>query len=230
MKSLITTIALAVTCLGIANVSTQGRTAGESATVPSPQTQAVIFQTEKLSDKTRAQLKEQLAGIVKKILAAAASKDGASIKNLISDQYRDIWEKTLKYANSKHPKAHYTINLIARDFADYKLLSIDKVIIAKDVAFVQAKITYRSQPLAEIVQEEKGVTAKSDQDEFTNFWNNFGGVACATIQQKGGAGIATYYFVLQKGVWRLHLTYLSERPFPPAYLKEVVDEMETLVE
>jgi hypothetical protein len=160
---------------------------------------------------------------VKGVVTAAGKGDGKTIAGLVSQEYRETLEDF-----SQNAEPHVSVDkAILANFDYYTILAIDKVIVDKDVAFVQAKIVYRPDKLRDIIEEEKD--NKDTEDNGSGNWTNFGGTACSSKWEEAGFGLATYYLVMQNGAWRLHFTYFSLKPIPPEQLEVLTTRMRTLV-
>jgi hypothetical protein len=113
------------------------------------------------------------------------------------------------------------------DFNTYSITGIDRVIVDTNIAFVEAKITYHPDKLADVIADEKD-NAGNNVDGAS--WGDMGGSSSSAKYEKGGAGLATYYMVLQKGAWKIHETYFSLEPMTDNELRRVGESMKTLVQ
>ncbi|MEI7959140.1 MAG: ankyrin repeat domain-containing protein [Verrucomicrobiota bacterium] len=142
--------------------------------------------TPPMGDQAQAELKRKLSDIVKSVVTAAAKGNGKIIAGLISQEYRgeDF---------SKNLEPHISVDKgILADFDYYNLIEIEKVILDKDIAFVQAKIAYRPDKLAEIIQDEKEAAGT---EEHGTSWTSFGGTSSSNKCEEAGVGLATYYTI-----------------------------------
>jgi hypothetical protein len=167
-------------------------------------------------------LDAQLSDLVKQVVVAANAGKGKIVLDAISQQYRDAGEKVIK-AFGAGKTMDQTIVL---DFNTYSINGIDRVIVDKDIAYVEAKITYHPEALPDVVQDEKD-NASNEPDG--DLWASMGGDSSANTREKGGVGLATYYLVMQKGAWKIHSTYFSLEPMTASELDKVSKNMKTLV-
>ncbi len=178
--------------------------------------------TQPMGELAQAELKGKLSDIVKKVVAAAAKGDGKIVVGLVSQESKETLE-----ALSKNLEPHISIDKSAlAGFGYYTILGIEKVIIDQDVAFVEAKIAYRPDKLADIIQDEKEAAGTEEQG---TVWTSFGGTSSSNKCEEAGTGLATYYLVLQKGAWKVHFTYFSLKPMSQGDLKTITASMKTLV-
>jgi hypothetical protein len=197
----------------------------QAAGALSAQTQGIINQTQSLTDQARALIDGQLAAIPKQIVADAAAGHGDPIKSLITSQYLQALNDGIEAFDPK-----MTIDeAVLGDFQGYAIVGIDRVIIEKGVAFVDARIAYLPSRLAAIVADQ--AKRASDPNFFGGpLWVDSGGSSSSKICEKLGVGRATYYLVVQNGLWKLHFTYFSSDPLTPQELQDATKSMQTLIQ
>lgn len=105
---------------------------------------------------------------------------------------------------------------------DYKVESIDKVILYKDVAFVETTVTYEPVFLANKRKED----SEAPKSVGTEGANNFPGDQYGQDWEIDGRGIAAYTFILQDGAWKIHGRHFSAKPRD----EQVLDKAAKLLE
>ena len=179
--------------------------------------------TSSTTDPAEALLKGKLTEIVKNLVTDAHNGNGGRVKDAISQQYRATLEDISKNLD---PTVTVEQNALAC-FNYYTITAIRRVVVDKDVAFVEAQIAYKPDRLVQIRQDEKQAQEAGRQKG--SEWNDFGGASYAPKCEEAGVGLATCQFVLQGEKWKLHFTYFSLSPLTADELADVAGHIRTLV-
>lgn len=116
------------------------------------------------------------------------------------------WIAKMKEKKGKTPPDPHQKSL--EFLRDYKVESIDKVILYKDVAFVETTITYEPGFLANKRKED----SEAPENVGNEGTSNMPGDTYGQDWESDGRGIAAYTFILQDGAWKIHGRHFSAKP------------------
>jgi len=98
--------------------------------------------------------------------------------------------------------SHFEKNIL-KDFDFYSIVLVKKIIIYREIAFLEASVIYSPEY---IIKRHKETDGKHFE---ASLWNSVGGNMFADDWEKEGRGTGTFYFVRQNNVWKLHGVYHS---------------------
>lgn len=136
------------------------------------------------------------------------------LRNAISDEYLGTIQKFDAFFKKKAS--------IAQDYDFYTIVSINRIVIRDQVAFVEATVAFNP---AFLLKHQNAITGNMG----ASIWTNTGGYGLANKFETGGTGRVTYYLVKQHGFWKLHYSYFSSKPLSDGELAIANDQMKTLV-
>jgi hypothetical protein len=168
-------------------------------------------------------LSNSLTGIITSVSEATEQGRDEIIRNAISLQYLETGEKLHKFLKGRGQNISHFEKGILNDFSFYSVVRIDKVIPCKNVAFVEAVITYNPIFIMSRHKEVDGIMFAE------LIWSSMGGKLFAQKWESNGKGIATFYFVRQNDLWRLHQVYFSSKSLNENQLTTAKNFMQKIV-
>ncbi len=168
------------------------------------------------------QLAESLTEAVKAVSPAAQKGDDKLLRGLISRQYLESGERIRKLLESNGQNPGNFEKKILSDFDFYTVTGVKKLDLFKNTAFVETSVVFKPQF---VTNRHK---ATDGQQQAESVWNDMGGTLFANQWESGGSGQATYYFVRQNDLWKLHCVYFSTQPLTGDQLESAKGLMETL--
>ena len=169
-------------------------------------------------------LPEQISVIAKQISEAANKGDDAILRKSISSQYLASGDKLKAFLEKNGKDTKDFDKRILSDFTFYSPVAVNNVILDKNIAFVQLLVSFNPT----FVQNRHKSDGKTQQSE--SVWNSMGGKLFSLNWEIEGKGTATYYFVRQNNLWKLHCVYFSAKPMTTDQIEKVKPQMAALAE
>jgi hypothetical protein len=199
-------------------------TSNAQSKILSVETQKLLNQIQILKGPALDLIDKQLGDSVQEVVKSAKSGNSGVVEQAITEQY-------LKSASALLQKFDPGTSLdkaILNDFNYYAIIAIQRIIIDKGVALVEAKIAYSPKQLLDIIEEEK--ERANEKKDTSTLWTSFGGSGSKNKVENNGLGIVTYYLVLQGGIWKLHYSFFSLDPLSATELETITTNMKTLIQ
>ena len=172
------------------------------------------------------QTAQENAASVKEVRATFTALMGPShrLDQLTADTLSERYKAVLETLNAEDDPSRTVTAAAQADVDDYTVENIDYVLAYTNYAFVQARIRYDEAALPKLHQKEKFLEGEANEE---TTWASFGGSSWGGPLEKNGLGSAGFYFVRQRGAWKLQFIHYSAEPFAEcgydyvdAYLEE----------